>query len=84
MRANAAIVSGVTAASVPPAITTSAVPSRIRRTPSPMACAPAAHAVATHRLGPVHPSCIATTPAVALGIIMGTKNGLTRDGPFSK
>ena len=44
---------GVTAASAPPTITTSALPSRMRRIPSPMAWAPAAHAVVMQRFGPV-------------------------------
>ena len=71
-------------ASVPPVITTSALPSRISRAASPIACALAAHAVAMHRFGPVQPNCIATVPAVAFVIIIGTKNGLTRVGPFSQ
>ena len=32
---------------------------------------------------PVQPSCIATVPAVAFVIIIGTRNGLTRAGPLS-
>ena len=34
--------------------------------------------MATHRLGPVKPWRIETRPAVALTIIIGTSNGLTR------
>ena len=83
MRANAEIVSGVTPASVPPATTASAVPSRMRRAPSPIACVPAAHAVAMHMLGPVQPKLIEIAPAVAFGIIIVTKNGLTRLAPRS-
>ena len=71
-------------ASVPPAMTTSALPSRMSRTPSPIAFAPAAHAVEMQNAGPVQPKCIEMTPAVAFGIIIGTKNGLTREGPRSK
>ena len=56
------------------------MPSRISRTPSPIAFAPAAHAVEMQSAGPVKPKCIEITPAVAFGIIIGTKNGLTRDG----
>ena len=80
MRANAASVIGVIGTSVPPAITTSDDPSRMRRTPSPIAFVPAAHAVAMQSAGPVQPNCIEITPAVAFGIIIGTKNGLTRAG----
>jgi hypothetical protein len=83
IRANAATVTEVNA-SVPPATTTSELPSRIRRTPSPIALAPAAHAVDTQNAGPVQPKCIEMTPAVAFGIIIGTKKGLTREAPRSK
>ena len=62
MRANAETVSGVTGASVPPATTTSALPSRTMRTPSPMALAPAAHAVAMQSAGPVKPNWIEIMP----------------------
>ena len=48
-----------------------------------MALALAAHAVEMQRFGPVQPSCIAIGPAVAFAIIIGTRNGLTRVGPFS-
>ena len=83
MRAKAATVIEVNA-SVPPAMTMSALPSRTRRTPSPIAFAPAAQAVLMQNAGPVQPNRIEITPAVAFGIIIGTKNGLTRAGPFSK
>ncbi len=36
------------------------------------------------RLGPVQPKWIEITPAVAFGIIIGTKNGLTRLAPCSR
>src|SRR3954452_14565481 len=83
MRANAEIATGVIHDSLPPVITTSDVSSRMRRAASPIACALAAHAVEMQRFGPVHPSCMATVPAVALVIIIGTRKGLTRAGPFS-
>ena len=83
MRAKAAIVTGVTQASVPPATTTSAMPSRTRRAPSPMALAPVAQAVATAVLGPVKPLRMPISAAVALAIIIGTRNGPTLLGPFS-
>ena len=81
MRANAETVSGVTGASVAPATTTSALPSRTMRTPSPIAFAPAAHAVEMHSAGPVKPNRMEIMPAAAFGIIIGTKNGLTRLAP---
>ncbi len=84
MRANADTVSGVTGASVAPATTTSALPSRTMRTPSPMALAPAAHAVEMQSAGPVKPKRMEIIPAAALGIIIGTKNGLTRLAPRAR
>jgi hypothetical protein len=83
MRAKAEMAMGVVTASAPPARTTSAVPSRMRRVPSPTALDPAAQAVATHTLGPVQPSSMATSAGVALGIIMGTRKGEIREGPRS-
>ncbi len=71
-------------ASVPPATTTSALPSRIMRDASPIAFAPAAHAVEMQRFGPVQPKRIEIIPAVAFAIIIGTRNGLTRLAPFSR
>ena len=47
----------------------------MRRAPSPIAFVPAAHAVAMQNAGPVKPKRIEMTPAVAFGIIIGTKNG---------
>jgi hypothetical protein len=83
MRAKAAMATGTTTASAPPASTTSEVPSRISRAPSPTAWVPAAQAVAMQMLGPVQPSSMATMAGVALGIIIGTRNGVTRLGPRS-
>jgi hypothetical protein len=42
-----------------------------------------AQAVAIARLGPVKPWRMATSAAAALGIIIGTRKGPTRLGPFS-
>ena len=84
MRANAEIAVPVMHDSVPPVITTSALSSRMRRAASPIACALAAHAVEMQRFGPVQPNCIATVPAVAFVIIIGTRNGLTRAAPFCR
>ena len=81
MRANDARAMGVTQASVPPASITSALPSRIRRAASPTAWVPDVQAVQMQKLGPVHPSFMATNPAVAFAIIMGTRNGDTREAP---
>ena len=49
-----------------------------------MALAPAAHAVEMHNAAPVKPYRMEICPAAALGIIMGTKNGLTRLAPRSR
>ena len=76
--------SDVSAASVPPATTTSAVPRSIIRIPSPIAWAPVAHAEATLNPGPWTPSRIATAPAAALGIIIGTKFGETPRSPRAR
>ena len=54
----------------------------MRRAPSPTPWEPAAQAVATQKLGPVQPSFMPMRAAVALGIIMGTSMGLTRDAPL--
>ena len=48
-----------------------------------MALAPEAHAVEMQRLAPANPWRIDSSPAVALAIIIGTRNGLTRLGPRS-
>ena len=73
----------VSAASVPPATTTSASPRTIIRVASPIAWAPVAHALETLKPGPWAPSRIAITPAAALGIIIGTKSGETARSPPS-
>ena len=83
MRAKAEMAVGVMHVSTPPASTTSAEPSRMSRPASPMALAPAAQAVVTVRDGPVHPNWMLMSPPVALVIIIGTRNGLTRSAPFS-
>ena len=77
MRSNAAMHSGVIAASVPPATTTSASPRSIIRLASPIAWLPVAHADETLKPGPWAPSSIAIMPAAALGIIIGTNSGDT-------
>ena len=81
MRLNAATHSGVIAASVPPATTTSASPRSSIRLASPIACEPVAHADDTLKPGPWAPSIIAIAPAAALGIIIGTKCGDTARSP---
>src|SRR5437763_16176802 len=68
-------VTGIIAASAPPASITSQRPDATRRAPLPMACAPAAHAVATVSQGPRHPLRIDTMAEPALAIIMGTRKG---------
>ena len=83
MLANAAIGSGWIAASVPPATTTSARPSRIRSMPRAIASLPEAHA----ETGVWTPACAPIVQADvgggALGISIGTASGETRRGPFS-
>ena len=64
-------------------MTTSAMPSRTRRAPSPMELAPVAQAVETAVLGPVKPLRMPTSASVALAIIIGTRNGPTLLAPFS-
>ncbi len=81
IRVKAAMHTGLTQASVPPATTSSAVPSRTMRAASPMAWAPVVQAVDTARFGPVRRWRMPTSAAVALAIIIGTRNGLTRSGP---
>ena len=76
--------SDVSAASVPPATTTSAAPRSIIRMPSPIAWAPVAQAEATLNPGPWTPRRIATAPAAALGIIIGTKFGETPRSPRAR
>jgi hypothetical protein len=84
MRRKAAMHSVVIAASAPPATTTSALPRSIIRIPSPIACAPVAQAEATLKPGPCTPRRIATAPAAALGIIIGTKFGETPRSPRAR
>src|SRR3954453_20095195 len=82
MFANAAIGSGWIAASVPPATTTSARPSRIWSSPRAIASLPEAHAetgVMTAARAPTYRLMFA---AGALGISIGTASGDTRRGPL--
>ena len=83
MFANDAIGSGWIAASVPPASTTSARPSRIWSTASATPSLPDAQAeigVFTAARAPTYRLMLA---ADALGISIGTAIGETRRGPFS-
>ena len=81
IRQNAAMHSGVIAASVPPATTMSASPRSIIRFASPIAWLPVAHADDTLNPGPWAPRSIAIWPAAALGIIIGTNSGDTARTP---
>ena len=83
MRLNAARQSPVSAASVPPATTTSASPRWIIRIASPIAWPPVAHALETLKPGPCAPRRRAIMPAAALGIIIGTNSGDTSRSPPS-
>jgi hypothetical protein len=71
-----------TAASVPPQSMTSARPSLIESSPSPIAMFEAAHAVHCADSGPRVPSMIETHPAPRFGMIDGIANGFTRSGPL--
>ncbi len=83
MLANAAIGSGWIAASVPPAITTSARPRRIRSMAIAMASLPDAQAEVGAWTAARAPYLRLTLAAGALGMSMGTASGETRRGPFS-
>ena len=77
--------SGVTTASEPPAIITSASPRRMMFAASPIACADVAQAVATAEFGPLAPVRIEIEArADMLTMRPGMKNGLMRRGPFSR
>ena len=80
--AKPAMPTSFTAASVPPAIITSARPRRIASVASPIAMFDAAHAVHSDMSGPRVPSSIETQPAPRFGMIDGIANGLTRSGPL--
>ena len=70
----------VTGASVPPQSITSARPSRIASSPSPIAMFDAAQAVHSESSGPCVPSSIDTQPAAMFGMIWTIENGLTGRG----
>ena len=72
------------AASVPPQSITSARPSRIASTPSPIAMFDAAQAVHCDESGPRVPSSIDTQAAPMFGMISGIEKGLTRSAPRSR
>ena len=80
---NPAMPTRETGASVPPQTITSARPSRIASSPSPIAMFDAAHAVHWESSGPFVPSSIETQPAARFGMIWTIENGLTRSGPRS-
>ena len=71
------------AASLPPAIMTSASPRRMACAASPSACVAVAQAETTPKFGPRAPSSIATSPEHMLPISEGMVNGETLRGPRS-
>ena len=75
--ANPAITAGVSSASDPPAITTSASPRRIKWIASTIAITPAAHAPTPASTGPVMPSWIDVWLAAMFGQKSGIISGLT-------
>ena len=81
---NPAIPIGQMLPSVPPAIMTSASPYWMLRNASPIVLVPVAQAVTSLMLFPLKPNWIDTLPAAMLEIIIGTRSGLTRPGPFSR
>ena len=64
-------------ASDAPATITSALPCATVQNASPIAFAPAAHAVEGACMGPRRPHCRLTSPAAILGKTRGTKYGLS-------
>ena len=84
IEANDAIVIGWIADSVPPAMTTSARPSRRCSTALTIDSVLEAHALATVRAYARAPKCSERLPAAALGMSIGTVMGMTRRGPFSR
>ena len=83
MFANAAIGSGWIAASVPPARTMSARPSRIWSSASEIASLPDAQAETGVFTAARAPTYRLICAAGAFGISIGTASGETRRGPFS-
>lgn len=69
------VITGVTAASAPPATAMSHRPARSRWRAVASALAPDAHAVSVAREGPWAPRSNSTSPAAMLGISMGTSAG---------
>ena len=84
MLAKAAMPTGVIAASAPPPMTTSQRPVATSRAAAAIAWVPAAQAVTMVSHGPVEAARIETSAAPALAIIIGTRKGETRRGPFSR
>ncbi len=84
IEANDAMVIGWMADSVPPAMTTSARPSRMCCTALTIDSVLEAHADATVRAKARALKCSERFPAAAFGMSMGTVIGITRRGPFSR
>ena len=82
MAANAASGSGCSAASVPPAMTTSARPERIISNPRAIASAPEEQALTGAWAPALAPNSRARAPAGPLGMSMGMHNGLTSREPL--
>jgi len=81
--ANAAMFSAIMAASVPPAMTTSARPDRIMSMPYPIASAPDAQALTSECAPALAPISMLIQPADPFGISIGTVYGEIRCQPFS-
>jgi len=75
---------GVIGASLPPAMHASRIPARRSWCASPIACAPEAQAETVAKFAPRAPWIMEICPEAMSAIIIGTKKGETRDGPFSR
>ena len=85
MAANPPTPMGVMAASVPPAIITSASPYLMTRAASPMECALVVQAVQVASFGPLALLRMLTCPAARFTMAAGIKNGeILRGPPFSR
>src|SRR5580658_5543666 len=82
MLVNAAMPTGVRAASEPPPMATSHRPLATSRAAAATAWVPAAQAVVTVSQGPFQPARMDTEAAPALGMSMGMRKGDTRRAPL--
>ena len=79
---NPAKAMGVMGASLPPATMAWASPLAMSSEAIPIASAPLEQEEVVQKLGPLAPRSMDTCPAAISEIIMGTRKGLTREGPL--